>query len=72
MVGSPLISCCFDNGADEIVLCDISASKNDSNIDPNLIKSITENCRIPLTVTGGIKSREQAGILFRQVLTKLV
>ncbi len=46
----------YKNGADEILCMDIVASLYQRNFDFNLLKSISENIFIPITVGGGIRS----------------
>lgn len=57
-VGKPHIAVEFLNqwGIDEIILLDISASRNRREPDFALIRSLTPHCRVPLTVGGGIAS----------------
>ena len=56
---------------DEIVILDIEATKN--KIEPNfaLIKEISENCFVPMTVGGGINKYEQVQKLFRNGADKI-
>lgn len=46
----------YKDGADEILCMDIVASLYQRNFDFNLLKSISENIFIPITVGGGIRS----------------
>lgn len=46
----------YNDGADEIIYLDIVASLYQRNLDFDLLKSVTENIFIPITVGGGIKS----------------
>jgi imidazole glycerol-phosphate synthase subunit HisF len=66
-VGKPEIAVEFLSAwdVDEIILLDISASKNGSIFDLSAIKTISDQCFIPLTVGGGIQSIDQ----IRDVLT---
>ena len=52
-----------EQGADELVFLDISASKEGRKTFVDLVKRIAENINIPFTVGGGISSVEDAGIL---------
>lgn len=56
-IGKPHISVDFLNqwGVDEIILLDISASKNNFSPDLEMIKKVAANCFVPLTIGGGIK-----------------
>ncbi len=49
---------------DEVVLLDISAAKRSSMIDSSLVAKLSDFCRVPLTVGGGIHSLTQAKLLF--------
>ena len=49
-----------DEGADELVFYDITASAERRDLDYNWIKKIAENINIPFTVGGGIKKVETA------------
>ena len=49
-----------DEGADELVFYDITASAEDRNIDYDWIKKIAQNINIPFTVGGGIKDAKTA------------
>jgi len=59
-VGKPPIALEFLNnwGIDEIILTDISATKNNREPDFNMIRKATERCYVPLTVGGGITKIE--------------
>ena len=46
----------FDNGADEIIIDDIVASLYSRPFDYSLIKEISENIFVPITISGGIKN----------------
>lgn len=60
-VGKPSIAVEFLNqwGIDEIILLDISASKNKQAPDFELIKTAAMKCYVPLTVGGGITTIDQ-------------
>ena len=55
-VGKPAIAVEFLNhwGVDEIILLDISATRNGRSPDYDMVRSASINCRVPLTVGGGI------------------
>jgi len=47
-----------DSGADELVFYDITASNEGRKIFSNILKEVTDNITIPLTVGGGISTLE--------------
>lgn len=49
-----------DKEADELILLDIDATKNDLEPNYKLISQIANECRMPLCYGGGIKTLEQA------------
>lgn len=58
IVGNPkeLAERYYTEGADELIYLDIVASLYQRNLDFNLLRSVTENLFIPVTVGGGIRS----------------
>lgn len=58
VVGSPkeLAKRYYTEGADELIYLDIVASLYQRNLDFDLLKRVTENIFIPVTVGGGIRS----------------
>ena len=60
-VGKPDIAIEFLNqwGIDEIILLDISATKNNLEPDYKMIKNAALNSHVPLTIGGGIKNVDQ-------------
>jgi cyclase len=60
-VGKPAIAIEYLNrwGIDEIILLDISASKNNAEPDYQMIKNAALKCYVPLTIGGGICKIEQ-------------
>lgn len=58
VVGNPeeLARRYYEEGADELIYLDIVASLYQRNLDFDLLKSVTKNIFIPVTVGGGIKS----------------
>lgn len=60
-VGKPAIAIEFLNqwGIDEIILTDISASKNKSEPNYQMVKQASTKCYVPLTVGGGITQIDQ-------------
>lgn len=55
----------YDQGADEIVMIDTVASLYGRASMVELIKEVTAECFVPVTVGGGIRSLEDADALFR-------
>lgn len=51
-------------GADEIVIYDIAASTRDALVDKSWIRNVADVINVPLCVAGGIKSIEDAEIVF--------
>ncbi len=56
---------------DEIILLDISASRNNTLFDVKLVEMISKYCNVPLTVGGGIKNVEDATKLIRAGADKI-
>lgn len=54
-----------EEGADELVYLDISATNEGRKTFAELVTRIAENLNIPFTVGGGLSSLEDAGILLR-------
>jgi cyclase len=54
-----------ENGADELVFLDITATKEDRKTFAKLADQISENINIPFTVGGGIKTVEDVDILLK-------
>jgi len=50
---------------DEIVLLDMSATKNNRVLDTNVLELLSRSCFVPLTVGGGIKSVEDVRNIIR-------
>jgi cyclase len=59
-------------GIDEIVIVDISASKEDRLIDVELVKIASKKCQVPIVVGGGIKTLEDAKKLAKNGADKIV
>ncbi len=59
-------------GADEIILTDISATKCKKKIDTSLITKLTSVCHTPIAVGGGIDSTEKAALYFESGADKIV
>lgn len=60
-----------DEGADELVYLDISASREGRNTFTSLVSRIAENINIPFTVGGGISSVEDAARLLEAGADKI-
>ncbi len=60
-----------ENGADELVFLDITATKEDRKTFAKLANQISENINIPFTVGGGIKSIEDVDILLKSGADKV-
>lgn len=61
----------YKEGADELIYLDIVASLYERNIDFDLLKSVTENIFIPITVGGGIRSIHDINNLLRSGADKI-
>lgn len=53
------------SGADELVYLDITASQEERNTFPELVRRIAKNVNIPFTVGGGIKTAQDASELLQ-------
>jgi len=56
---------------DEMIVLDIRAGKRRSSPDPLLVEEILRDCRVPLTIGGGVSSAEQARNLVRAGADKI-
>ena len=54
-----------DDGADELVFLDITASKENRDTLKNLVRSVAEKLDIPFTVGGGIRKVEDVKLILR-------
>ncbi len=72
-VGHPEIAVEFLNdwGVDEIILLDITATRNGSGPNIGLIKEVAKHCMVPLTVGGGLQNLEQVRDLIRSGADKV-
>lgn len=59
------------DGIDEILLVDAVASLYEKSVLVEIIRSVTANCFVPITVGGGIRTLEQADSLFRAGADKI-
>ncbi len=60
-----------ETGADELVYLDITASSEERNILLDVVERTAEQVFIPLTVGGGIRSKEDARLLLRKGADKI-
>ena len=60
-----------ENGADELIFLDITATKEDRKTFAKLANEISENINIPFTVGGGIRSVEDVEILLKSGADKV-
>src|SRR5215213_5500009 len=58
-------------GVDEIMLIDISATKNNTVVSDKLVAESAKYCRVPLAVGGGITSLEQMENLLQHGADKI-
>jgi cyclase len=65
--GDPVeLACRYDEeGADEVVLLDITASSDDRDVMVEVVKAAADKLFIPLTVGGGVRRIEDARVLLR-------
>lgn len=59
-------------GVDELVLLDIDATKNASRPDLSLIEQLTDQCRMPIAVGGGVQTEDDVKALLRAGADKVV
>lgn len=60
-----------DEGADELVFYDISASTNNTMVSKKWIEEIAKNINIPFCVAGGINSIESARLILNSGADKI-
>jgi cyclase len=60
-----------DLGADELIVLDIDATKNNAGPNMDLVTSLASECFMPLTYGGGISSVEDAEALLRLGVEKI-
>jgi cyclase len=72
-VGKPEIAIEFLNtwGIDEIIINDISATRNGRVVDPQMIKKSAKKCFVPLTVGGGIRTIDDVDKLIQSGADKV-
>ena len=56
---------------DELIIVDIEASKNNTEIDFDSIRDFSSECNVPLTIGGGIKDKKQIQQLLRSGADKV-
>lgn len=73
-IGDPInaIRIFNEKEVDEIVVIDIGATKNNKGVNFNLLKDLAEECFMPLTYGGGIKSLEDAKNIFWIGVEKII
>ena len=73
-VGDPVSQAMiFDaQGAEEIVLVDVDATRQGRCIDPEVITRIIRTCRLPIAAGGGIRTVREARACFRAGADKVV
>lgn len=73
-IGDPInaVKIFNEKEADELVLIDIDASRFGKEPDYRLIERIANECRMPLSVGGGIKSLEQANKILSFGVEKVI
>lgn len=73
-VGAPLSQGMIQDaqGAEEIILVDISAGRQGRSIDPTVITSMITECRLPIAAGGGIRSLKDAERCFQAGADKIV
>lgn len=59
-------------GADEIIIVDIDASKENRIMDGRIIEAMIYQCRLPIGVGGGIKNIQDAYVYFKAGADKIV
>lgn len=59
-------------GADELIILDIDATRESRHISPEIIEAMITKCRIPITAGGGISSVKDATKCFRAGADKIV
>ena len=73
-VGDPVFASRVYNSqyVDELIFLDIDASNENRSCDPSIIKKVSQECFMPLTIGGGISSIEQIKELLRSGADKVV
>jgi cyclase len=73
-IGDPLnvIKIFNEKEVDELIVLDVEKSKNNEELNYELIKNFASECYMPLTYGGGIKNLEQAEKLFSLGIEKIL
>lgn len=73
-VGKPAVAIEFLNqwGIDEIIMLDISASKNQKTISSDMVAKAVKKCFVPLAVGGGVQTIEDVDALIHGGADKIV
>ena len=73
-IGDPLnvIKIFNEKEVDELIVLDVEKSKNNEDLNYELIKNFASECYMPLTYGGGIKNLEQAEKLFSLGIEKIL
>ncbi len=73
-VGDPMnaVRLFNDLGADELIFLDIDAHKEGRTIDPELVRAIGAEARMPFAVGGGIRTKDDAAKLIAAGAEKIV
>ena len=73
-VGDPLnvIKIFNEKEVDELILLDVEKSRNNNELNYELIKNLASECYMPLTYGGGIKNLKQAEKLFSLGIEKIL
>jgi len=72
-VGDPInaVKIFNEKGADELIVLDIDASKEEREPDYNMIANLAMECRMPLCYGGGIRTSDQAIKIFQLGVEKI-
>lgn len=73
-IGDPInaINIFNDKEVDEVILLDISCSKNNASIDFDTIKKVVSECFMPLTYGGGVTTLDQMEKIYNLGIEKIV
>ena len=73
-IGDPInaVKIYNEKGVDEIVILDINATRTNSKINFTLVKSFAEECFMPVTYGGGVKSLDDFTKVFNLGVEKII
>ena len=73
-VGDPInaVTIFNDKELDEIILLDIGCSKNNTEINYDILEKVVKECFIPLTYGGGVQTIDQMKKIFSLGVEKIV